>query len=67
MKNRVHLDVKVSGGRHVEQALPGEQDPRGRRPAGGRRRIGAARSSRGPGGLDHVVLQDPEGNELCVV
>ncbi|WP_404385492.1 VOC family protein [Knoellia locipacati] len=67
VKNRIHLDLKVSGGRHVDQAVR-------------RTRIRAveadlvahgARSVRDDtdedGRLDHVVMQDPEGNEFCVV
>jgi len=63
--NRLHLDLWVSGGRHVE--------------AGQRDRLIRAMVDRllAVGGtvlekveweslLDHVVLQDPEGNELCV-
>ncbi|MGG5258576.1 VOC family protein [Phycicoccus avicenniae] len=65
-KNRVHLDLQVSGGRH--------------RPADERRAAVAATVERlvAAGGtvlaeheiggaLDHVVVADPEGNELCVV
>jgi Glyoxalase-like domain len=65
-KNRVHLDVKVSGGR----AQPADLR---------RTRILATVDSLvaagatvlyhdEPGGtLDHVTLADPEGNEFCVV
>lgn len=65
-KNRIHLDLQVSGGRH--------------RPADERRvaiattveRLVAAGATVvdeyvEDGVLDHVVLRDPEGNELCVV
>ncbi len=65
-KNRLHLDLQVSGGRH--------------RPADERRAAIAAAVERlvaagatvlaeheEGGVLDHVILQDPEGNELCVV
>ncbi len=65
-KNRLHLDVKVSGGRDV---------PADRRESAIRAKVAqlcaaGARTLRehdGPRGLDHVVLADPEGNELCVV
>ncbi|MFC8732758.1 VOC family protein [Luteimicrobium sp. NPDC057192] len=65
-KNRLHLDVKVSGGRDV---------PQERREAAIRAKVAelVAAGGRtlqeytGPRGLDHVVLADPEGNELCVV
>jgi len=64
-KNRLHLDLKVSGGRDV--------DPETRRTrilakvdevvAAGAA-IQAEHVVRGQ--LDHVVLLDPEGNEFCV-
>jgi hypothetical protein len=65
-KNRLHLDVKASGGRAV---------PQERREAAIRAKVAelVAAGARplqehaGPRGLDHVVLADPEGNELCVV
>jgi hypothetical protein len=65
-KNRLHLDLKVSGGRHTDA------DERERTidakvaelvAAGGavhRREVVRER-------LDHVVMLDPEGNEFCVV
>lgn len=65
-KNRLHIDLQVSGGRHVDQEL---------RTAAIERTVDrlvelgatvAARFDEG-GRLDHVVLHDPEGNELCVV
>lgn len=66
VKNRVHLDLKVSGGRHVEQSLRSE------------RILAMVERLEAIGGtvlyqdefegqLDHVVLADPEGNELCLV
>jgi hypothetical protein len=65
-KNRLHLDLRVSGGRHV--------DPEVRRKrimthvdrllAAGARVL---HEDLVEGTLDHVVLADPEGNELCVV
>lgn len=65
-KNRLHLDLQVSGGRHVdsptrasliEAALSSLLD------------LGATVIERHQhrGELDHVVLADPEGNEFCVV
>jgi hypothetical protein len=66
VKNRVHVDVQVSGGRHrpadqrsaailakVEQLVA----------AGG----SVLRQGDHDGSLDHVVMADPEGNEFCVV
>lgn len=65
-KNRLHLDLRVSGGRHVEQDVR-----RGRIMATVERLVSAGgtvlREDRFDGHLDHVVLADPEGNELCVV
>ena len=64
-KNRVHLDLKVSGGRDVDQEIR-------------RTRIMAKVDEVVAAGatiqaehvlgehLDHVVLLDPEGNEFCV-
>ncbi|GAA4676603.1 VOC family protein [Nocardioides nanhaiensis] len=66
-KNRVHLDLQVSGGRHVD----GER--RTRLIDEHVRRLVEADGQvltriHGPSGhLDHVVVADPEGNELCVV
>jgi len=65
-KNRLHLDLQVSGGRHVDSEVRSS-------------RIEATVSSLiemdaivvkrhiHQGRLDHVVLADPEGNEFCVV
>ena len=64
-KNRVHLDLKISGGRDVDQEIR-------------RTRIMAKVDEVVAAGatiqaehvlgehLDHVVLLDPEGNEFCV-
>jgi Glyoxalase-like domain len=65
-KNRLHLDLQVSGGRHLDQALR-----RQRIEAEVERllRAGATvlRRDEPRGVLDHVVMADPEGNEFCVV
>ncbi len=64
-KNRVHLDLRVAAGRPVEPAVR-EQWIRTKVSelvAAGATIVGE--ESYG-GGLDHVVLQDPEGNEFCV-
>jgi hypothetical protein len=65
-KNRLHLDLQVAGGRHVDQ---------GRREelieamvdvlveAGGTVSYRSVQA----GALDHVTMADPEGNEFCVV
>ena len=65
-KNRMHLDLQVSGGRHVDQATR-----RDRILAHVERLVGAGGSvlqeHEFDGELDHVVMADPEGNEFCVV
>ena len=65
-KNRVHLDLQVSGGRHLDQELR-----RTRIEAEVERLVAAGasvlRREEARGGLDHVVMADPEGNEFCVV
>jgi hypothetical protein len=65
-KNRVHLDLQVSGGRHLDQGLrrtliEAEVD---RLVAAG---ATVLRRDENRGELDHVVMADPEGNEFCVV
>ena len=64
-KNRVHLDVKVSGGRMVEASRRTrliEERVRLLVEAGG-----SVLSRDGGDEVDHVVMRDPEGNEFCVV
>ena len=65
-KNRLHIDLQVSGGRHLDagirrQRIEGKVEDL--IAAGGTvldRQLQA-------GVLDHVVMADPEGNEFCVV
>ena len=65
-KNRLHLDLHVSGGRHVEPTTRTE-----RIEAMVDRLVGAGGAVQHRdasfGSLDHVVMTDPEGNEFCVV
>jgi len=66
VKNRVHLDLKISGGRAVP--LP-ERRERIEAEAKRLEALGATRVRvNSTDGLDHygVVMQDPEGNEFCV-
>lgn len=65
-KNRLHVDLQVSGGRQVDQTLREEAI---RAKVDELVALGATvlQEITGPQGLDHVVLADPEGNELCVV
>lgn len=66
VKNRVHLDVRVSGGRDVEQGLREERirTCEADLVAHGARRL---REDLLEGHLDHLVMQDPEANEFCIV
>ncbi len=65
-KNRLHLDLQVAGGRHVDQDKR-EELIEGMVAvlveAGGT----VSHRSIEKGHLDHVVMADPEGNEFCVV
>ncbi|HEY9292594.1 MAG TPA: VOC family protein [Microlunatus sp.] len=66
VKNRLHLDLKVSGGRQVDaQTRLGRIETKVAEleEAGGtvQERFHAG------GRLDHVLMLDPEGNEFCVV
>jgi hypothetical protein len=65
-KNRVHVDVKVSGGRDKPDDLRRRriQDAVDRLVAAG---AAVERLDEHDGVLDHVVMTDPEGNEFCVV
>jgi catechol 2,3-dioxygenase-like lactoylglutathione lyase family enzyme len=65
LKNRVHLDLKVTGGRAEaveERAVVVEAKVAELEAAGGKR----LRLLDGYGGHYAVVMQDPEGNEFCV-
>ena len=64
-KNRLHLDLWVSGGRHVEA---GERDRLIRAMVDRLLAVGSTvlENVNWDTTLDHVVMQDPEGNELCV-
>jgi hypothetical protein len=65
-KNRLHIDLQVAGGRHVDQQLRAE-----RIEAMVARLVEAGGAVRERhlfrDALDHVVMTDPEGNEFCVV
>jgi len=65
-KNRLHLDLKVTGGRDVDQAVR-ERLIRDRADLLLRAGAAVVQEVAGPVGLDHLVLSDPEGNEFCVV
>jgi hypothetical protein len=66
VKNRVHLDLKASGGRHLAQPLR-EGRIRGRVAELVVEGAAVLSEERADGHLDHVVMADPEGNEFCVV
>ena len=65
-KNRLHLDLQVSGGRHVDQD---KRETRIEETVAALVESGATVSFRSmqADALDHVVMGDPEGNEFCVV
>ena len=65
-KNRLHLDLQVSGGRHVDA---GKRTARIEAMVELLEEAGASVSHRAmhDGQLDHVTMADPEGNEFCVV
>ena len=66
VKNRLHLDVKVSGGRHID---PAQRTQRIDTKVDELLAAGATVYERyhTGGHLDHVTMLDPEGNEFCVV
>jgi hypothetical protein len=64
-KNRVHIDVRIAGGG------PGDEAIREQRMRDKAAELVAAsaivlREYTTNGQLDHIVMQDPEGNEFCV-
>jgi hypothetical protein len=64
LKNRVHLDVNVGGGRDVP-----DDERRGRVNAAVERLLGAGATrlrACAEHGESWVVMQDPEGNEFCL-
>jgi hypothetical protein len=66
VKNRVHLDLKVGGGRDTDWQLrwPRVMAVVERLTAAG---ASVIREETLEGKPDHVVMADPEGNEFCVV
>lgn len=66
VKNRLHIDVDASGGRHqpLEMRWPLIRAEVERLAALGAAAVDAAWSA---APTDHVVMTDPEGNEFCVV
>ena len=65
-KNRLHIDLQVAGGRHLEQEV---REERIEAMVARLVEAGGAIQDRSmqAGALDHVVMTDPEGNEFCVV
>ena len=66
VKNRVHPDLKVGGGRHLSPKKRRSRIDKAveRLTAAGakvQQEVGQ------DGNLDHVIMIDPEGNEFCVV
>ena len=65
-KNRVHLDLKVGGGRHQSTK---KRRSRIEKAVERLVALGAVleREVELDGAFDHVIMTDPEGNEFCVV
>jgi hypothetical protein len=65
-KNRLHLDIDVSGGRRVSADKRRERilEVVKRLQGAGARVLSEVDIDEG---LDHIVMTDPEGNEFCVV
>ncbi|MGI8578332.1 MAG: VOC family protein [Nocardioidaceae bacterium] len=66
VKNRLHLDIQIGGGRHqpVELRWPRVVAEVERLAGLGARVVQEVGQDGRP---DHVVMADPEGNEFCVV
>jgi Glyoxalase-like domain len=64
-KNRLHIDIRVAAGRPVDLAVREQwiRDKAAELVAAGASTI---REDAYDGLLDHIVMQDPEGNEFCV-
>lgn len=64
-KNRMHIDIRVAGGRPVDQALREKwiRDKAAELVGAG---ATVVREEAFEGQLDHIVMQDPEGNEFCI-
>src|SRR5689334_16512120 len=64
-KNRMHIDIRVAGEHQVDQVL---REKLIRAKAAELVAAGATviREDADDGRLDHIVMQDPEGNEFCV-
>jgi hypothetical protein len=68
VKNRLHLDLQVSGGRAEPQALREQRirDVADRLTAAGATIVHEVLVE-GTADLDHLWMADPEGNDFCVV
>ena len=64
-KNRMHVDIRVAGGRPVEPALH-ERWMRAKAAELVAAGATVVREDAFDGRLDHVVMHDPEGNEFCI-
>ena len=64
-KNRIHIDIRVAGGRPVDPDLR-EQEIRAKAAELAAAGATAVREDAFDGHLDHIVMLDPEGNEFCV-
>jgi hypothetical protein len=64
-KNRMHIDIRVARKRPVDQASREQwiRDKAAELVAAGATLV---REDAFDGQLDHIVMQDPEGNEFCI-
>lgn len=68
VKNRLHLDLQVSGGRHLPAELRGERlAAEARRLCALGARVVEEHLSPGSPHVDHLWMADPEGNDFCIV
>ncbi len=63
-KNRVHLDVRAAPGLEGEERMAALESECARLVVLGGTRV--ERHEPGPMGAGHIVMRDPEGNELCL-
>ncbi len=64
-KNRVHLDVRAAPGLHGQERMAALEAECARLVALGATRVRRVEPEP-PTGAGHIVLTDPEGNELCL-
>jgi predicted enzyme related to lactoylglutathione lyase len=66
-KNRLHLDVQAGGGRQTPWDVRWPRVTAAVERLKGAGATVVAQYDDGNGRPDHIVMQDPEGNEFCVL